>query len=173
MEGNICHLLVKMIFGHSLSLLLGQASYFSLPSYPVNLCWGAVSRLVPRQLTWNWLTLIMFNLTTICCKSWARWSKVSVEHVCRILMRRLNGIIFLVWLWWQEDFRRYWCLSVGFVCRSVWIWLLLTCRSTSRKGSDWCKETGYSWLQLYSLYITSTHLYCFFFCPLISFPFFG
>ena len=73
----------------------------------------------------------MFNLTTICCKSWAHWSKVSVEHMCRILMRRLNGIIFLVWLWWQEDLRTYWCLSVGFVCRSVWIWLLLRCTCTS------------------------------------------
>ena len=27
-------------------------------------------------------------------------------------------------------------MFVGFVCKSVWIWLLLRCTRTSRKGSD-------------------------------------
>ena len=35
---------------------------------------------------------------------------------------RLNGMVRLVWAGWQELFRRYWCLSVGLVWRSVWIW---------------------------------------------------
>ena len=55
---------------------------------------------------------------------------------------------FLLWLGWKEDLRRYWCLSVGFACRSGWIWLLLRCTCTSRNGSDWCKETEYSWVNL-------------------------
>ena len=41
---------------------------------------------------------------------------------------RLKGMVRFVWAGWQKVFRRYWCLSDGFVWRSVSIWLLL--RST-------------------------------------------
>ena len=133
--------------------------------------------LLPRQLTLNWLTLIMFNLTTILkqlkqiCKSWARWSKkVSVEHVAYFEKEaKWDNYLLVVMVTGRLEKV---LMFVGFVCKSVWIWLLLRCTRTSRKGSDWCKETGYSWVQLSSLYITSTyHLYCFFFCPWYSLPF--
>ena len=57
---------------------------------------------------------------------------------------RLKGIARSVWFGRQEDIRRYWCLSIGFVWRSVWIWLLLRWTCTSRKGSDWLEVLEYS-----------------------------
>ena len=62
----------------------------------------------------------------------------------RIPRKRLNGMAFLVWFGWHYVLRRYWCLSVGFVWRSVlmrWTW-------TSRKGSVWRRELEYSWVNL-------------------------
>ena len=61
--------------------------------------------------------------------------KASVEHMRRIRRKRLNGIVCLVCFGWHEVLRRYCCLSVGFVWRSVWMWLLLRWTWTSRKGS--------------------------------------
>ena len=41
------------------------------------------------------------------------------EQMRRRRKARLKVMVRFVWAGWQEVFRRYWCLSVGFVWRSV------------------------------------------------------
>ena len=60
--------------------------------------------------------------------------KSSVEQMRRRRKARLKGMVRFVWAGWHEVFRRYWCLSVGSVWRSVSIRLLSRWTCTSRKG---------------------------------------
>ena len=107
--------------------------------FPLCIKWASRAFLTTsRLLRMSWSGIRMTWL--IECPAWLKCKETGVgslscwwfrmDRRCSPNRSFSWRLVFLGWLGWQEDLRRYWCLSVGFACRSLWIWLLLRCTCT-------------------------------------------